>query len=808
VPRSAWIAIVLLLALTPAAPAASQADKPAAAPAAESAPPEPQAYPLAEVSLRAQQTRRELEGIKERLEPSAAMQAIEKDLPARSKVIASAAKTTRSRLSSQSVPFSVALDLQREWETRRKSLDIWEDQITDRRGAVDRESARLAELTARWRLTREAASAADTKAAVETCQKLLAEIRAVNALVQKRATALAGLLGRLGEPSQLVADTTEAVRRSREDRRAQLFEADARPLWHVFSQVQEPHGVIEQVVADFDRERETLVAYVELRGPRIAQILLLGLAGLAGALALRRRLARWTAEDPSLDEAALLFRRPFSIALLVTLVVAALALPLAPEAVGDVVAWLLLVPALRLLPGLVPVRHRLAVWAVVGLVLASQIREAVSAAPIVSRLLLTAELVGALAFMGWLIRHAHADVPVEQRTRPAVAFGARALLALLMVGFLANLFGWVGLASLLLQGSVITSYAALIFYAAVRLVRGGIRLSLYTQPARQLRMVSRGAERIEATLGRLVGLLGFAAWVHVALNTFAVRDPLYAGIYAALTAKSPLGALNISLGDILAFAAVIAAAFYLARFIRFVLEEDVFPRFEWERGIPNAIATSAQYTVLIFGLLLALGAGGVDLSRITLLAGAFGVGIGFGLQNIVNNFVSGLILLFERPIQVGDTIEVQGLMGEVRRIGPRSSTVRSFDGAEVIVPNGTLISDNVVNWTLSDRRRRVILPLALARGSDPDQVLQILRDVADANETVLKDPGPLVRFCGYDDGALSFELRAWIPRFEEGFGVQTALWTDIERRFLAAGIQVPFPQRDVYVHGTEREAQP
>ncbi|MBW2237114.1 MAG: mechanosensitive ion channel, partial [Deltaproteobacteria bacterium] len=204
--------------------------------------------------------------------------------------------------------------------------------------------------------------------------------------------------------------------------------------------------------------------------------------------------------------------------------------------------------------------------------------------------------------------------------------------------------------------------------------------------------------------------------------------------------------------------------------------------------------------ILIFGLLLALGAAGVDLSRVTLLAGAFGVGIGFGLQNIVNNFVSGLILLFERPIQVGDTIEVQGLMGEVRRIGPRSSTVRSFDGAEVIVPNGTLISDNVVNWTLSDRRRRVILPLTLARGSDPEQVLQILRDVADANETVLKDPGPLVRFCGYDDGALSFELRAWIPRFEEGFGVQTALWTDIERRFLAAGVEVPYPQRDVHVN--------
>jgi len=234
----------------------------------------------------------------------------------------------------------------------------------------------------------------------------------------------------------------------------------------------------------------------------------------------------------------------------------------------------------------------------------------------------------------------------------------------------------------------------------------------------------------------------------------------------------------------------------------------VFPRVVMRRGVPNAILTTVNYVILFFGFVLALGAAGVELTRVTLLAGAFGVGIGFGLQDVVNNFVSGLILLFERPIQVGDTIEMQGdqLLGEVRRIGPRSSTVRTFDGAEVIVPNGMLISNQVINWTLSDRRRRLAVDIGVKYGSDPEQVLEILQVVAAENETVLADPAPLVIFLGFGDSSLDFQLRCWIPRYEEGFSMRTQLRVAIYNKLAAAGIEIPFPQRDLHLRSVDGDA--
>ena len=189
-----------------------------------------------------------------------------------------------------------------------------------------------------------------------------------------------------------------------------------------------------------------------------------------------------------------------------------------------------------------------------------------------------------------------------------------------------------------------------------------------------------------------------------------------------------------------------------------------------------------MYFLLSVGFLFALGAAGVDLSRVTLLAGALGVGVGFGLQSVVNNFVSGLILLFERPVKIGHTIEVGTLLGEVTRIRLRSSTVRTFDGAEVIVPNANLVSDQVINWTLSDRQRRLDVAVGVRYGTDPERVLAILQQVAESHPQVLKAPVPVALFRGFGDSSLDFLLRVWVARFDEWFVVQSDLHVAVNRK--------------------------
>jgi small-conductance mechanosensitive channel len=197
----------------------------------------------------------------------------------------------------------------------------------------------------------------------------------------------------------------------------------------------------------------------------------------------------------------------------------------------------------------------------------------------------------------------------------------------------------------------------------------------------------------------------------------------------------------------------------------------------------------------------ALAAAGIEFTRLTVVAGGLGVGIGFGLQNVVNNFVSGLILLFERPLQVGDAVELhsENLLGEIRRIGIRASVLRTFDGAEVVVPNGRLVADLVRNWTLSDRRRRVELTVGVEYGTDAQRVIDLLLDVANTNELVLSDPGAMAFFTNFGDSALEFQLRVWIADLDNRYLVRSQLSVAIQQRLAAEGIGVPFPQRDLHL---------
>ncbi len=175
-------------------------------------------------------------------------------------------------------------------------------------------------------------------------------------------------------------------------------------------------------------------------------------------------------------------------------------------------------------------------------------------------------------------------------------------------------------------------------------------------------------------------------------------------------------------------------------------------------------------------------------------------------KNLVNNFVSGLILIFERPIKLGDTIEFSNLRGQVLRIGIRSSTIRTWEGAEVIVPNGNLISSEVINWTLSDRKRRLKVPVGVAYGTDPNLVLGILTTVAKDHKDVLDDPEPKATFKGFGESSLDFELRYSIREFEDWVWIKSEINLAILDGLNAAEIAIPFPQRDLHMHSIDQEA--
>jgi small-conductance mechanosensitive channel len=217
------------------------------------------------------------------------------------------------------------------------------------------------------------------------------------------------------------------------------------------------------------------------------------------------------------------------------------------------------------------------------------------------------------------------------------------------------------------------------------------------------------------------------------------------------------------------------------------------------RGVGNSISSLTYYAMVIAGLFVALAAAGFEVSQLAIVVGALSVGIGFGLQNVVNNFVSGLILMFERPIQPGDVVEVSGTSGKVREIGMRATTLSTFEGADVVVPNGMLLNEKLINWTLSDMDRRIDVNVGVAYGSDPRRVLDLLLEVTAAAPGIATEPAPTVLFSGFGPSSLDFGIRAWTNNFGDWVKIRSDLNVRVYDALVAAGIQIPFPQHDVHV---------
>jgi small-conductance mechanosensitive channel len=270
-----------------------------------------------------------------------------------------------------------------------------------------------------------------------------------------------------------------------------------------------------------------------------------------------------------------------------------------------------------------------------------------------------------------------------------------------------------------------------------------------------------------------------------------------------------LGQTWVSLATIAQFVFVVVLVVVVARFCQRVLRSRVLSRTKLDAGLQYAIARMVFYILLVLGFMAGLQTLGINLTSFTVIAGALGIGIGFGLQNIVNNFVSGLIILAERPIQVGHRVDVGGLLGNVTHIGARSTSIVTNDNITIIIPNSEFISGRVTNWSIGDPKVRFRIPIGVAYGSDVRLVERLLVEVATANEHVLKQPAPSVRFIGFGESSFNFELRVWsIDWVNRPGALQSALNFAIYEKLKASDVEIPFPQRDVHLKGPVKLERP
>ncbi|GGZ79313.1 mechanosensitive ion channel family protein [Algibacter mikhailovii] len=374
---------------------------------------------------------------------------------------------------------------------------------------------------------------------------------------------------------------------------------------------------------------------------------------------------------------------------------------------------------------------------------------------------------------------------------------------LCLTSIISNILGYTNLADVSLkictQGSAIT----LTFYGILRILEGTSLALMHRHYGSKGNVNLLKKVAVEKKVLKFVQTIVFILWLLFFLNILDQFSTFIDFFNNLLTEPYVVGSITFTIGDILSFILILIGSFIATSFIGFIIDGDegALKFLRLPKGVPNAISLVIRYLILAFGIVFALSSLGIDLGKFNLMAGALGLGIGFGLQNVISNFVSGLILVFERPILPGDTVEVNNLLGTVNKIGIRSSNISTYEGADVVVPNNNLVANDLINWTLSNNIKRVEILIGTTYGSDPNQVLEILLECATNYTQAMNDPAPVALFSDFGDNSLNFRLRFWV-HFELGLKSKSDVSIAIYNSFKEHGIEIPFPQQDIYIKST------
>lgn len=697
-------------------------------------------------------------------------------------------------------------DQRLQWLELQTEFSAWATIARDRFQDLQAERERLREARALWELTLERVDAEDVPPEpLQRVQTVLSRIIDVESRIRVRRNEIGAIVDRIGTNQDDVSEALGELDATGARVRGRLATRDAEPLWRVVDTL-EPRSLSDEVLKSGREWLEGLGGYFGLRPARTAFLVVLFLV-IAVVSVLWRRSSAGSQDDRNAPQIVpAIIDRPYSISLAVALATAVLILPSPVGSAVDLLIVLIAVPMLRLGPLLLQPAARRGLYPVVVLAIVARAASLVPDGSQTPRLLLLA--VATLGFAGAtrnVVRSGSLPgaSPALQR---AISAATSATAVILGMAVIANVLGWLKLSQLLTEATLLTLFAAFVWTIAVAFVAALLPVLIDGRLGRVLPSLRSNRASVVSVIVTAVAVVASLMWLRGSLSRFQLWEPLrdYAG-HAAENAVS-IGGISVSIGSVLGGALILVATWLTARFVGFVLREELLPRTGLRRGDAQSVVKMANYLVWGIGIVMVASAMGLTGTQLTVVIGAVSLGIGFGLQTIINNFVSGLILIFERPIRVGDVVQTVDHWGRVKQIGIRASIIRNFDGAEIVVPNGDLIAREVINWTRSDEIRRIEVLIGVAYGTDPEQVLEILLRVAQEHPATLEDPEPGAHMLRHGESSLDFRVRCWVP-IERWVGVASDLNVAINREIKAAGITIPFPQRDLHIRSDATRAK-
>ncbi len=658
---------------------------------------------------------------------------------------------------------------------------------------LERDRRALETLEKKWNKTASAAAREIPQDLLDRVEETRRAIRNAQQALQDEQEMVLGLQGRIADISSTLDElqAQQAAFGGLVLRR--LFQRDSAPLWSrafwsetLARTTPDTGGRFRANLTELNiylkEQRRTLL----LHGALTAVIIIC-------LFAIRPRIGELSETDSALQARRAIFDMPIVTALLLGLLLAGWLYPAPPHAFTALLGLISAPPVYLFTRRLVERDVFPLFQIVIAFHVADWLRDVLSATPALARLMLMLEVFLLILFLlrfrrQWILHHAGGTRDTVADTSPGTSMQAgvhagrhiglviaHTILLVAAGALVASIAGFSALADVLLSAGLSSAYVAVVLYAIVRAFGGVVRALLHVPPFSYAAGVRRYHELIAARMTRLVSWCALAYWVLFSLRAFGMLALVKNWGNVLWKTTGQIGSLKVSVSSILVFSFMLGATYLVAKLVQFLLEEEIFSRVQLDRGLPLAVSTTVRYLIIVLGFMLALSATGIDTTRFAIVAGALTVGIGFGLQNIVNNFVSGLIVLFERPVKAGDTIQLGDVVGRVRQIGIRATIIESTSGAAVIIPNAKLISDQVTNWTPTGNLRMISVPVVAKTDIPSDQVKVRLLAVADADDKLLDAPAPQVLLVKRNVDTLEYELRVWTHALNDWVQIRSDL---------------------------------
>jgi len=753
------------------------------------------AIPLEDVSQSIEKTYKELADIKEKLDAYNDQRSIDSLVMLGKKYMSKQSK--RVDKSSKSMSERELLDEKKQWKKIRKGLDNWRERFNQRTTELNDLKKQTELLLRQWSMTFDEAkkklAPLKLKKSIKTT---LEDIRLVNSQIKQKGNQLYLNQNAI---TDFILRVDEIIS-NLEEQRLTYFRLDAAPIWNTVDTSGSFVIAKKYFSRYFEESSKNINRFThdskEKMGLHVFILLL-----LIGFIYLLKWYLDVKKEEIILKykEAAILIEHYIMMGLFLALISSSWIYPIRPSIINDILLLLVLINSLYLLYKIYGKPFVPVIISVITLWLINDSLIIFNGNGVWARVFLYLDALYA-GFVLFYIRRImqQLDDQFKNKVWDVLFFFTYVFLLFLIVSVIGNTFGFVNL-SILLTATVVNAITMALIYSLLLMTLNSIFAVVFeTGFVQKSNIIRENKESLLNSITNITGIVIIIIWFNTIIAQMGLYDAFWGWLGDLLNTEWIVGTTTIKLGAILGVILVIIITTVIIRIINVLLNKELFPRIELPRGVPGAVSMIIKYIIVGFGIYFVLSVAGIDLGKFGLIAGALGVGIGFGLQNIVFNFIAGLVLAFERPFQVGDVIEVDKLMGTVTSIGVRSSTIKTYDGSEVIVPNGNLISTDVINWTLSDRRKRREIPVSVAYGSDPREVMDILLQVSNENVNVLKNPAPWATFEGFGESSLDFKIRFWVA-LDIGMTVKSEVAMSIYDALEEAGIQIPFPQQDLYI---------